>query len=426
MKVLIENFKIMLSGGFLKSKWGDIGRADVFVVRHDFNCGYRYNGKVYSPIIDTIVEICLKEGMTVRSLATPFSRLVGVRAYNSPIVLNRPFLWVALISRFLAPLIGIAKSENWKARERTRLWRRVLDCVKPRLVVGIQPDVYLCRACRTLNVPVYDFQHGVIASDHWWYGDKLKNDIDKGDLPTGFLCWDEASAETLAEWSPSRGSSVEVVGNPWFQRFQYPDEKDQLVQDALAQGRVYDNDRPTILVSLQWGLHIHYYQNSDFNKVMCNALETAIKRTQEKYNWLLRLHPVQLRGQEGQFCQEYLSREFGHFSTVEWCDSSRLPLPLLLNQSDLHITDMSTVVIEAAWVGVPSALLNPCLDKGGSLEGLYQQERQSGMATVVPQDVEAIEAWIRERCLPSREVEEGGFPRDVFHSWLRKKMVISK
>ena len=307
------------------------------------------------------------------------------------------------------------------ASKRTMLWQRVLNHVKPELVIGIQPDVSLCRACRMSNIPVYDFQHGIIASDHLWYGKKLK-DVAGGDLPTGFLCWDKNSANVLAQWAPSRGLSVCVVGNPWFQRFQYPVEKDQLVQDALVKGRIFTNNRPTILVSLQWGLHLHYYQGSDFNKVMCKALETVIKKTHDKYNWLLRLHPVQKRGAEAQYCEDYLSREFGDYPTVEWHKVSRFPLPLVLNESDLHITDMSTVVIEAAWLRVPSALLNPCLNKGGTLENLFQQERQAGIATVLSQEAEAIESWIGGQCHYQRKVKTADPPGGRFLHWLNRAM----
>jgi acid stress-induced BolA-like protein IbaG/YrbA len=425
VKILIVKFRNVLSGCFLKRSWDNIKKADVLVVRHDADCGYQYEGKAYSPIADSIVEGCVKEMLSVCSVATPFSRLFGAHAFNSPIVLNRSFLWIALCCRILSLFIGGQRSKKWTASQRTKLWRRVLDRIEPGMVIGIQPDVDLCRACRALNVPVFDFQHGVIAPDHWWYDKKMKNDIADDALPSGFLGWDDHSMDTLARWAPARGSSVRVVGNPWFQRFQYPDDKDQLVQDALGQGHVYTNNRPTILVSLQWGLHVNYYPENDFNKVMCHALETAIKQTHGEYNWLLRLHPVQLRGQEGHFCEEYLSREFGNYPNVEWHRVSRLPLPVLLKQSDLHITDMSTVVTEASWLGVPSALLNPHLNKGGSIENLYQQVRQSGMATLLPQEGGAIESWIKDKLQSKDEVDGHALPVDGFRCWLKEMKVIN-
>ncbi len=248
-----------------------------------------------------------------------------------------------------------------------------------------------------MGIPVYDIQHGVIAEDHWWYGKALRHAVPQSDLPTGILCWDRPSASVLEQWAPTRGVVVEVVGHPWFQRFRSPSSADDLVAEALQRGRVFNNGKPTVLVSLQWGLHIHYYQNTDFNKVMCKALEAAILCTQERYNWLLRLHPVQRRGAEGRYCEAYLQETFGSCAQVEWEQASSAPLPALLAQADLHITDMSTVVTEAAWLGVPSALLNPLLRKGGALESLYQHERQIGIASLVEQDAHAIESWMDEQ-----------------------------
>jgi hypothetical protein len=406
----------------LDSKWDYFCQADILVLRHDVDCGYNFNDKAYSPIIDSIVEDCFRAGFSVFSFATPFSVLVEEKAYNSPAVLNRSFFLVALIGRLLRLTIGKNKSAKWKASQKTKLWNRVLERVKPKLIIGIQPDLSLCRASKKLNVPVYDFQHGVIASDHWWYGIKLRHEIDEMELPSGFLCWDDNSKEALEQWAPSKGASVSVVGHPWFERFQVADEKDHLVQTVLKQSQIFDNDLPTILVSLQWGLHIHYYKDNEFNKIMCQALETTIKETSHRYNWLLRLHPVQLRGQEAQFCENYLNQNFGDLINVEWRKTSLLPLPVVIKQSDLHITDMSTVVIEAAWLGVPSALLNPYLADGERLQSLFQNERCSGMASLVPSEVKAIELWIENTYEGKRNFEIQNSSKNKFRCWLLEKM----
>jgi hypothetical protein len=159
---------------------------------------------------------------------------------------------------------------------------------------------------------------------------------------------------------------------------------------------------------------------------MCQALEFVIKRTHSKYNWLLRLHPVQIMGGEGKTCEEYLSREFGGFAGVEWRKASLAPLPILLSQTNLHITDMSSVVIEASWFGLPSALLNPCLNKGGSLENLYEHERKSGMATVLDQEVYSIESWIDEKRTCTRSATGFGIPRNGIQALLEKVMTTNE
>lgn len=426
MKGIIARFKLFLLVVLHKSGWSGLNKADVLVVRHDADCGYQYGGKAYSPIIDTVVESCFFRKLSVQSVAAPFSRLTGEQAFNSPVVFNRSFIMVSLLKRVLSIFVGGARSNEWGVSKKAAIWLKVLKLVKPRVVVGIQPDLGLCRACRVLNIPVYDIQHGVISRDDKWYGETLPKEVSATDLPSGFLCWDEQSSRDLQDWAPGRGATVSVVGHPWFQRFQYPDDKDQLVQEAVRNGHIFSDGKPVVLVVLQWGLHLHYYPESDFNKIMCKALESVIKRTHSRYNWLLRLHPVQLTGDEGKFCEEYLSDEFGGFVGVEWRKTSSIPLPLILSQADLHITDMSSVVIEASWFGLPSALLNPYLNKGGVIENMYEHERRSGIATVVDQNVDSIESWIEEKLSCTRETSTLDIPRGGIQALLDKAMAANE
>lgn len=423
MKSLFARFVILSKALFCNSGWGDLVKSDVLVLRHDADCGYRYAGKVYSPIADTITEYCLDDGFRVQTIATAYSRFIKTEAFNSPAAFNRPFFAIAFFSRILNITVGRKKSRAWSAEKKTGIWLRILDRVKPQLVIGIQPDISLCRACRLRDIAVYDIQHGVIDSSNSWYGELLERNSSNKDLPSGFLCWDQNSASVLEAWAPARGAEVHVVGHPWYQRFRSPLCHDQLVLEAKKSSQVMINGKPTILVALQWGLHIHYYANTDFNHVMCTALESVILETQHQYNWLLRLHPLQLTGAEGDKCEEYLSSKFGGLSGVEWRRASAVPLPLLLSQVDLHITDMSSVVIEASWFGIPSALLNPFLVEGGSLEKLYTQERQSGIATILPQEAPLINAWIEERIQTDFLSSEKESPRSGVRSFLDNRLV---
>ena len=60
----------------------------------------------------------------------------------------------------------------------------------------------------------------------------------------------------------------------------------------------------------------------------------------------------------------------------------------------LHITYNSTIVIEAAWMGVRSALLDQNIREGGNSESYYTHERSIDMAKVLPLDSDTIEQWI--------------------------------
>jgi len=377
----------------LADDWQNLSRGDVLLVRSDLHCGYRFQGKAYAHLVDSIGDLCARHGLVTCSVAASYSKLTGNRAYNSPISYNRQSLFIALLKRAARLFKGHADGENLANEYRARLWCQILDKVKPRCVIGIQPDVGLCRAGKIKNVPVYDLQHGVIAEGHGTYSEKYRVNTPPEDLPDGFLCWDEPSAETLRKWASPKGIKVLVIGNIWFLRFLFRTHSDPLVEEAIKAGRIFYNNRPAIMVSLQWGL-TKYYKYDGFNGVMVDALEKTILETASSYNWLLRLHPLQLRGSEKEKAQAYLTRTFGHLTSVEWRLTSELPLPVVLQQVDLHITDMSTIVVEAGWMGIPSALLSTHFCAGGVLERYYAHERNIGIATILPQYVNVIKRWI--------------------------------
>jgi len=387
--------KQFFSAVLIPDTWQKLEPCDILLVRADEDCVYTYQGKAYAYLIDSIGDLCDKHGLTIRSVAKPYSRLTGRLAHNTPVSYNRLAAIVGILRRVIQLICGYKYGKEWQTTQLAHFWCKIFDKTKPRYVIGIQPDASLCRAGKKRGVLVYDLQHGVIADEHLWYGERYRVKTPSIDLPDGFLCWDESSAVALRKWAPLKGIDVRIIGHPWFQRFLLPDPEDLLVQQWTAPGRIFNNNRPVILVSLQWGLE-RYYKFDGFNGVLNDALEKTILETADTYNWLIRLHPVQMCGVINKKVQNYLERTFSHLESVEWCLCSELPLPIVLKQVDLHITEHSSVVIEAGWMGVYSALLNSHIRPGGILENLYKYERDLGLATVLPQDANTIKRWIME------------------------------
>lgn len=389
MLVDLTSFTHKFRTACLPDTWQQIKPCDVLLLRSDAKCGYKYKGKAYSPLYDSVGDLFINSGLVVSSVAAHFAALTGEKAHNSPVSYNRAALVQAIFRRL--GTLGMV----WANRQRQYLWEKILDKAKPYCVIGNQPNVDLCRAGKNKGVRIYDLQHGVISDEHLWYGEKCRN-MPANDLPDGFLCWDESSAEALRKWAPQKDIDVRVVGNPWFLRFLVKDSGDSLVQEALITGQIFSNDKPVILVSLQWGLDL-YYNHKGFNGVMVDVLEKTILETADTYNWLLRLHPVQLRGPEKDRVQNYLARTFGHLTSVEWKKCSEIALPIVLQQVDLHITEHSTVVVEAGWMGIYSALLNRHICSGGRLENIYSYERRLGMVDVLKHDKNIIKQWIDDK-----------------------------
>ncbi|MCK9631756.1 MAG: hypothetical protein M0R30_08930 [Methanoregula sp.] len=371
------------------------------MVRRDNNCGYSFHGKAYAHLIDSIGERCTEKSLSVRSIATPYSRLVGDKAYFSPVSYNQLATIIFVIRQLLYTFRGREIALEWENTYRVNLWCQILDKATPKCIIGILPDKYLCQAGKIKKIPVYDLQHGVIADNHPLYGEKYQVNSRTDALPDGYLCWNEQSVITISKWAKYKSIRVINVGNPWFLRFIRNNPEDLLVHEAITDEYKNEDTRPCIVVTLEWGLE-RYYLEGNFNGVMVSALETVILDTAKLYNWILRLHPVHLRGSEKDMVLNYLRKTFGTEEAQRWLISSEMPLPILLRGTDLHISDISSVVIEAAWMGIRSGLLNQNLNHGGKFENYYSYERCLGMAEVLPQDPEIIKKWINDTLAKGR------------------------
>lgn len=397
MKFIFNNrwsfIRQVISGTLIRDTWQTLPPCDILLIRHDNDCGYTFKGKAYAHLIDSLSELFTKKGLTVVAIATPFSVLSGDLAYHSPVTYNQKKIEIECIKLAKKIFVGKEKAFSWAKTSEIQFWCNIFRKTMPRIIIGIQPDQYICQAGKRMKIPVYDLQHGTISENHYWYGAQYRIATPSDELPDGFLCWDEPSAATISKWATDKKIHILIIGNPWFERFCQKKTDDILVCDALAKGNIVNDTRPALLVSLQWGMK-YYYPDEGFNGFLSHALEEVILDTKDIYNWILRLHPVQIRGEERESCWEYLARTYGESEAQRWLILSEIPLPVILRQTDLHITDMSTVVTEAAWMGVKSAILNQKIGEGREFNHFFHHERTTGMAEIIPQDPGRIKQWI--------------------------------
>lgn len=370
-------------------------KADFLIIQHTNNYGYIFNGKKYAHLTYSAYFYLKDMGHEVVFLDKPFSKFKRNKYYPC-INVNFLFIFESLSNYVLRRVLGENKSKEVRCIRRQAIWSQIIEKIKPKNIIGIQPENTLCTVAKKNNIKIYDLQHGVINKDHYWYGTQMHENSSDDELPTGILFWDEVSAKNIEYWTKNRNVKSVVVGNPWLNRFIQQNSEDELVSQANNRLNFLVKNKPVILVSLQWGLSEKCYADSiyNYNGVMCKSLEDVIVRTADKYHWLLRLHPVQMNGKNAESINKYLNKTFGSFSNVEWVKSSEVALPALLSVINLHITDISTVVTEATYFGVKSALLNPFLEEGQKYESYFLHERQQGFADIVEQKADVIEAWI--------------------------------
>lgn len=104
-----------------------------------------------------------------------------------------------------------------------------------------------------------------------------------------------------------------------------------------------DVSKPKILVTLSWDVS---------NEKSIGATLKVMNETQNRFEWLIRLHPSMLS--EKQVVLNMLAAH--NISRYELEVTSELPLYAVLSHSDLHITHSSSTVIEASYFGVKSII----------------------------------------------------------------------
>lgn len=407
----------------LKKLLRDVWRIDdvayphvkVLTVAHDTDRSYLYEGRWYSPVMDTIEDDLREQGVSCVSVARVISEIKGDKAYGHVLSPEGGFAR-ALIGKRIKSLFQRGRyAFSWQERA---VWRSVLLATGARFALAIQPSREMCSACHELGVWVADVQHGVIGQAHPWYGATFRQDDPPEQLPSAFLVWDEESAQVIRSWASPSGPTAHIIGNRWLSRFSAARAGDGLVNSALERFTAASPpaaNKPAILVTLSWGTVA--IPNGFITEALCNV----IRQTADRYRWMVRLHPNQINGfatHEGDRFPVFCERELK--GAVDWEASTQAPLPAVLRETDLHICWNSSSCIEAAMLGIRSALLDPDLRAGGIWEHYYASYRASGMVDLVDDRESDIQNWITKslrvnKTPPSQQRDDAGYREVLQH-----------
>ncbi len=205
----------------------------------------------------------------------------------------------------------------------------------------------LIHACYQKGVKTIEIQHG--SQENWfpyaqWFRTPLQG---YNMLPDYFWCWTAGETKQINHWAKSIGRHIAFEGgHPWLYFF----NTQKLIQNT------YKNMSYKLEHSKKKGKKIILYTAQPLgNSFLDDKLINLIKETAENFIWWLRVHP-RLLDRIDIFQQEAKKAEISHL--VEITDASLLPLPLLLQYTDLHVTQESSSVIEAYLSGVPSIILS--------------------------------------------------------------------
>lgn len=245
------------------------------------------------------------------------------------------------------------------------LFEKIIKKTKPSLIIVEGFYSYIAMgmllAAHKNGIKSMDIQHGVQSENDFLFSNWTIIPKDGYELlPDIFWCWSKDEKENIDKWTFNSDTlySSFTGGNPVLE-INDDDENIKLFhQEILAQK---NNSLKNILYT-----HQASYEISEI-------LFTAVKNSNENCKWWFRFHPQYPEAQNKVLAK--LAKY--NFKNVITENVTGYPLPLLLNNMDLHVTEFSSTVLEAEMLGVPSILLS---ETGAEL---FNKQIESGIAKYV-------------------------------------------
>jgi hypothetical protein len=378
------------------------------------------DGKRYDPRASPYIELLTRFGL--RSLVwekSPYGdynvprhtpsflvqpRLFGLRAACQVLPLGDDRVELEGYDRFLDRVrdagLRFPHAEVSRIRRDVLYLRRLADTfsawlrqTRPRLgfVAGTGlAEQALCLACRELGITSVEVQHGVQGDLHPSYGSWFAVPPDGWETRARvFWSWDEESAAAINRWAVcAPGQHVAITGgDPWREKWMRKgdDSNHRTEQLIEKRKRAAGGDRH-ILVTL-----------SSHGDVVPGSVLEAVRASPSDWCFWFRLHQVNqvTRAREARRILGPLGVDLGLLDFA-----TEMPLHALLLQMDGHLSaSLSTVIIEAAALGVPSVAC------GREAPDYYPAEMAAGMLLVATTPPEVLAALHRVLEAGRRRVE---------------------
>lgn len=203
-------------------------------------------------------------------------------------------------------------------------------------------------ACQRNNIPSIDIQHGFQGDLHRAYGQWNRVPFHGFELlPSFFWVWSEYEAKVIEMWNKTVSGVHQpfVGGNPWLD---VCNENPVLFfgSKALEYINTTHQAKVKILFCLSGII--------DYGVTITEWIQAVIKNSPTDWLWFVRLHPCEMS--ERARIRELLATCYP--AKVELDIATDLPLPLLMQNVDIHITHWSATTLEAAVYGIPTIVVD--------------------------------------------------------------------
>lgn len=185
------------------------------------------------------------------------------------------------------------------------------------------------------KIPIIELQHGSLGPSHLGYtgwSNLPKNGYKL--FPNIIWCWDKLSYDHINTWA-SKTPNIELIigGNTWL----------TYINNSKLEDIDWFFEKKTIILYTMQRNYIEDY------------IYETIRLSSKKYLWMLRPHP---RHSES---IEEIKRKAAQYkieNKIEIEKAQKMPLPAILKNAYLHLSEFSGSIIEAAAIGTHSIILN--------------------------------------------------------------------
>ncbi len=200
-------------------------------------------------------------------------------------------------------------------------------------------------SCYKNKITSIDIQHGNQNENHLAYGNWRS--IPKSGfnlLPQFFWTWGPFEYNLIKKWASKTNYHNCILGGHIFIDY-LKKYGGNFVEKKRVEKLKSKRNRPIVLLTLSW-------DTSKENHLKHCLF--AMSKTYNEFNWWVRLHPLMINEKERIL---KLFRKYD-IEIYEISEPTILPLPFLLESSNVHITYSSSTAIEAAKFGIPNVIFS--------------------------------------------------------------------
>ena len=328
--------------------------------------------KAFSPLADSLRLDLERRGISCQTVASPWSKLVGDKAYGNPVSINHDRFFEVVFKKF--KLTEIYKYiYNYR-----NPYHKIISRAKPKFIISIGCPEDLCKEARLAAVPHAELLHGMGYNPMPWGWEKRPIE----NLPQIILSLDQTSFRTFSALK-SKKLKTFIIPHPMYKN--------------INNLKLQKTKTKTFLVSLNWGYSGDHGDQVMLKGILKNGLfpEKLIDviNNTKNVNWKFRLHPIQKILPKYKNLIKKLDSVLSTFPNCEWEKPSWDPFPEVIKYCSGNLTMSSMSCYDAAYFGITSLVFCPTL-RFGLHKNMFSDLESKGYVKKIEFSEKYVEKWL--------------------------------